>query len=305
MAWVIKLNFRALCLYLGFLSKFFAVLLWKSESCAKHHRPKGQWGSVKTTLLEGTSKRLFEALLEQISGRNLCPVGFPGCQQRDLLSSRTKGMHRAHWDCHCAMSCTSELADQYPGTGLAKFYHQILQQREKGGNGSRICPQSFPQGTARVSDWFLLPPIMVWAAKTPITHQRMSVYSFIYPSLQLKDNLRLCSSCCISMIEWEGKSEKDDSTDKILSFVEEKYHSESWAKRKWQKSSLSFSPNGFPITGALILPHKASGIWAWWKVLWDLATAKNSDFFPLEIEGKKREKFRQDTAKKICVLLLY
>lgn len=46
----VKINFGALCLYLGFLSKFFAVLLWKSETCGKHHRPKGQWGSVKTTL---------------------------------------------------------------------------------------------------------------------------------------------------------------------------------------------------------------------------------------------------------------
>lgn len=95
-AYAIKLNFGALYMYLGFLRKSFAVPLWKGESCEKHHRPKGQWGvaspeQVKTTLCwkghrKETSKRLFEALLEQVIGRNLCPVGFPGYQQETSLS---------------------------------------------------------------------------------------------------------------------------------------------------------------------------------------------------------------------------
>lgn len=127
MAHVIKLDFGALYMCLGFLSKLFAVLLWKSDSCEKHHRPKGQWGpvspeQVKTALCwkghrKETSKRLFEALLEQVIGRNLCPVGFPGYQQERSLSvlqnrRNPRGLQRLAVTLPC--TCISELRQEYP-----------------------------------------------------------------------------------------------------------------------------------------------------------------------------------------------
>lgn len=101
------------------------------------------------------------------------------------------------------MSCSSELRDKHPAAQVqnwlhvAKFHHQIFIRGRSVVLEAEFALRAF----LRISDWFLLPPIMVWAAKTPITRQRLSVYSFIYPSLQLKDILRLCSSCCISVIE--------------------------------------------------------------------------------------------------------
>lgn len=158
------------CVCIGVFSASYLLF------CCEKASPKRQWGpvspeQVNTTLCwkrrrKEASKRLFEALLEQVIGRSLCPAGFPGYQQERSLSvpknkGNPQGVQRV------AVTCVSELREKYPTAQVenwlhvAKFHHQILQQREKGVNGSRICPQTLPQGTARISDRFLFPPIVV------------------------------------------------------------------------------------------------------------------------------------------------
>lgn len=97
---------------------------------------KGQWRPVSPEQVKRalcwkgnrkeTSKRLFEALLEQVIGRNLWPVGFPGYQQKRWLSVlRNKRNPRGLQGLPVTLpyTCISELREEWisssPGIKVA------------------------------------------------------------------------------------------------------------------------------------------------------------------------------------------
>lgn len=64
-------------------------------------------------------------------------------------------------------------------------------------------PMPFPSA----QQTFLPPTVVVWAARRLVTCQGIcersrvfSIYLFIFPSLQVNDDLRYSSSSCVSMI---------------------------------------------------------------------------------------------------------
>lgn len=73
--------------------------------------------------------------------------------------------------------------------------------------GVLVEAESVPVPFPSAQQTFLPPAVVVWAARSLVTCQGVcerscvfSIYLFIFPSLQVKDDLRYCSSRCVSMI---------------------------------------------------------------------------------------------------------
>lgn len=123
-------EFSSLVHVFGFSQQIIFCFIVKKWVLWKYHSPRGQWGPVspgqeETTLYwkghrKETSKRLFEAVLEHVLGRNLCPVGFPGYQYERSLSflknKRKRNRDYRVWLslCHALGSLTWERNTQQP-----------------------------------------------------------------------------------------------------------------------------------------------------------------------------------------------